>query len=207
MVERRILDITLERLKDIPLPCRQCAYWETYSDSTDLTPLEEERIQKGKWYSWGLARGEAGGKLFYYDNQGIAYAQFGRLSLFPRLSSYRVGSLVGPDAIFLSCLFVAEGFRGRGFGTLMLRSILKDLYKSKAKAIETIPTGGPLSAKPSDLVGFFLQNGFHIKEDDPQHPLLRLDFKSLVRVQDELQSFLDRIRMSLHYGTRAPVAR
>jgi hypothetical protein len=89
----------------------------------------------------------------------------------------------------------------------VLRSILKDLYKSKAKAIETIPTGGPFSAKPSDLVGFFLKNGFYIKEDDPQHPLLRLDFKSLVRVHDELQTFLDRIRMSLHYGTRAPVAR
>lgn len=207
MVEKRILDITLEKLKDIPLPCRECVHWEMHSDSIDYVPREEERIQKEKWYSWGLARGEAGGKLFYYGNQGIAYAQFGRLSLFPRLSSYRVGSLVGSDAIFLSCLFVAEGFRGRGFGTLMLRSILRDLYKSKAKAIETIPTGGPFSAKPSDLVDFFLRNGFHIKEDDPQHPLLRLDFKSLASVQDGLQAFLDKIKMSLHYGTRAPVAR
>ncbi len=206
-MERRILDITLERLKDIPLPCRECTYWETHSDSPDLTSSEEGRIQKEKWYSWGLARGEAAGKLFYYGNQGIAYAQFGRLSLFPRLSSYRVGSLVGSDAIFLSCLFVAEGFRGRGFGTLLLRSILKDLYKSKAKAIETIPTGGPFLAKSSYLMDFFLKNGFYIKENDLQHPLLRLDFKSLVRVQDELQSFLDKIKMSLHYGTRAPVAR
>ncbi len=55
-------------------------------------------------------------------------------------------------------------------------------------------------------LAFLLENGFTIVRPDPRYPLLRLDLKSLVLWQDNLEAVLESLRFPMRVPNRAPAS-
>jgi GNAT superfamily N-acetyltransferase len=199
-MKRRIISISLDCLKDLPAPCRCCYYWES-SISDKLKGEEKKKELKEKWFQTTLLDWGECGKILYQASQVLAYAQYGPGFCFPRTANYLAGK-VSEDAVFLSCLYVVPEVRGKGLGKIMLRAVEKDLYKRGVKALETIA-----GKTEKDYVGpmdFYLKNGFFIRREDIQFPLLRIEFKSIVSWSVNLQVALDGIVIPLPAKTPVP---
>jgi len=171
--------ITRENLDDIPEPCRSCVYWEFPEDSEKAKLLKSELVRKKKeWFLQTLREFGNCGKIVYYNNSVVGYAQYGPVTHLPNISSYG-SKLVGrleDGTVFLSCLYITKkALRGRGIGLKLLESIILDLKKRGFKAIETFARRGS-SNNPSGPIEIYLKKGFHIKDEtNPEFTLVRLE--------------------------------
>ena len=111
----------------------------------------------------------------------------GDYTIFPKLQSFRVFP-PGPDSTFLGCIYVEPDERRSGVEKRLLVELEKYLLIKNIAAIETI--GKRLDDdideeefENSPLVSFkfLINNGFYLKKNDEQYPLLRLDLKSIAR--------------------------
>ncbi len=187
---RRIAAIRSTNLKDIPEPCKFCSYWESPFGGGE-TPSNLKR----EWFIAVLRNFGDCGKLIYVDGKPVAYSQYAPGFYFSKAKNYTAGP-PSADAIFLSCLFVAPDYRGKGYGKSALLEIVKSLNRKDFKAIETF--GNKISkGKPSTPYEFYLKNGFYIVRDDKKFPLMRLDFKSVALWQDGLETLLEEIKFPL----------
>lgn len=171
--------ITRENLDYIPEPCRSCLYWEFPEDSEKAKLLKSELARKKKaWFLQTLREFGNCGKLVYYDNNVVGYAQYAPITCFPNIESYE-SKLVGrleDGTVFLSCLYITEkALRGRGMGIKLLESIILDLKKRGFEAIETFARRGS-SNNPSGPIELYLKKGFQTKDEtDPEFLLVRLE--------------------------------
>ena len=77
--------------------------------------------------------------------------------------------------MFLACLFVpSRAHRGRGWGSVLLQDILRELRSRGLPAVETFARRGD-AENPSGPAEFYLCHGFRVLRDDPEFPLLRLN--------------------------------
>jgi len=114
------------------------------------------------------------GRLLYADGQAVGYAQYGPPSFFPNARSCPAGP-VSDDAVFLACLFFpSRAHRGRGWGSLLLQDILRELRSRGLSTLETFARKES-AENPSGPAAFYLRHGFQILRDDPEFPLLRLN--------------------------------
>lgn len=193
-MRRRIVPVSLNNFNDLPDQCRSCLYWEyPIKPGSGSGPSPDGTILKEEWFSTTLLQWGECGKLFYQGDRALAYAQYSPALYLPRTMYFRAAP-PSVDAVFLSCLFVVPEVRGRGLGRVLLRAIERDLYKRKFKAIETFASKY-LAEKPPGPIEFYLKNGFYILRDDEEFPLLRLDFKSLVFWQENLEAALESLKV------------
>ena len=174
-----VKSITRENLDDIPEPCRSCVYWEFPEDSEKAKLLKSELARKKKaWYLQTLREFGNCGKIVYYDNNVVGYAQYAPATRLPNIESYE-SKLVGrleDGTVFLSCLYITEkALRGRGIGMKLLESIILDLKSQGFKAVETFARRGS-SSNPSGPIELYLRKWFQIKDErNPEFPLVKLE--------------------------------
>jgi len=174
-----VKDITRENLDDIPEPCRNCVYWELPEDSEKAKLLKSELVRKKKeWFLQTLREFGNCGKIVYYNNSAVGYAQYAPVTYLPNIESYE-SELVGrleDGTIFLSCLYVSEkALRERGIGMKLLESIILDMKKRGFKAVETFARRES-SNNPSGPIELYIKRGFQIKDEtNPEFPLVRLE--------------------------------
>ncbi|MBI4743906.1 MAG: GNAT family N-acetyltransferase [Actinobacteria bacterium] len=195
---RRIVPMTMGNLKDIPQKCSGCLYWESGEKAKMGAGGKRQAILKEEWFSTTLMEWGTCGRIFYQDNEVLAYTQYAPPLYFPQIKFYSIGK-PSDDAVFLSCLYVVPSVRGRGLGKILLQSIEHDLYKRNYRALETY-AGRNNKENPSGTVDFYLRNGFRILRSNSTHSLVRLDFKSVVR-QVNFQSVLENLKIPV----QAPV--
>jgi len=179
-----IEDITEANLDDIPESCRGCVYWEfpqefdeVRKEKMEAQKKSELEQKKREWFVQTLKEFGTCGKIVYYNGKSVAYAQFAPSARLPNISSYGfqpVGKLE-EGVVFLSCLYIAdETLRGKGLGEALLKNIIEDLRRRGFKAVETFARRGD-SNNPSGPLGFYIKNGFIIKDKtNPEYPLMRL---------------------------------
>ncbi|MFC2160006.1 hypothetical protein ACFLQS_04760, partial [Actinomycetota bacterium] len=123
---------------------------------------------------------------------GILFA--GNYNLFPKLRSFKVFP-PDPKSIFLGCIHVEPEHKELGIEKRLLIELEKDLLKRKAASIETIAKRlnddideDEFENSPLISFKFLINNGFYLKKNDEQYPLLRLDLQSIARgfVKEEL---------------------
>ena len=76
-MSRRLVNLTLDTLEDVPRTCRQCVFWE-------LDPVAAERacasgdpeLEKEAWVSQTLLEWGSCGKLIYVDGMPAGYVMF-----------------------------------------------------------------------------------------------------------------------------------
>jgi len=195
--EVQIEDITEANLQDIPESCRGCVYWE-FPEEFDKAKLEKIETQKRlefeekkrTWFVQTLKEFGTCGKIVYYNDKPVAYAQFAPSVRLPNTSHYEskpVGKLE-EGVVFLSCLYIADkALRGKGVGGALLKNIIDDLKRRGYQAVETFARRGD-PENPSGPLKFYIKNGFILKDrTNPEFPLITLFLKFLSQASHEMK--------------------
>jgi GNAT superfamily N-acetyltransferase len=203
-VARRLVNVTLDNLSDLPTRCRNCVYW-------DLDPVACERaresgdtaLEKEAWVSDTLLEWGSCGQLVYVDGVPAGYVLYAPPAYVPRSVAFPT-SPVSPDAVLLMTARVWEEFRGGGLGRVLVQSVVRDMTRRGVRALEAFGRygAGPASDDPagegSDRAcllpaDFLLAVGFKTVRAHPRVPRLRLDVKSAVSWREEAESALERL--------------
>jgi ribosomal protein S18 acetylase RimI-like enzyme len=201
---RNILNISLSELNNIPHPCKSCEYWEVSAAPIKNNQQEGVSFYKEEWYSSYLLSWGSCGKIMKRDGNAVGYAQFGLPAFFKGLTLYRNSKHLDSSALFISCLYIVDEYRGLGLGKELLRSVISEVSKKRIWSIETIARRDS-SENPSGPLEFYLANGFYIKKDDFEYPIVRLETRSVLRVTEKVKKILREIELTA--PTRAPVIR
>lgn len=200
---RSIVPVTLERLADLPGPCGSCGFWENREPASPGAEIADCDTSKRDWYDNVLTQWGSCGRLVLEAEQVLAYAQYAPADFFPQLQYYPLGP-VSADAIFLSCLFVPDQLRGRGLGKLLVNAVQKDLIKRGYRAIETFARRAP-AKNPSGSTEFYLANGWQAVRESSSISLLRVDLRTVVSWQLNLDSVLESLSIPVRCKVKMPV--
>src|SRR5262245_60949365 len=130
-VSRRLVNLTLDTLEDIPRPCRQCVYWE-------LDPVAAQRacasgdpeLEKEAWVSQTLLEWGSCGKLVYVDGMPAGFVMFAPPAYVPRSMAFPT-SPVSPDAVLLMTAHVVQPFADGGLGRMLVQGVARDLTERR----------------------------------------------------------------------------
>jgi GNAT superfamily N-acetyltransferase len=218
-VSRRLVNVTLDNLGDLPPRCRSCVFWE-------LDPVAGERacdagsaeLEKEAWVSDTLLEWGSCGQLVYVDGVPAGYALYAPPAYVPRSVAFPT-SPVSSDAILLMTGRLMPEFSGAGLGRMLIQAVARDAARRGIKAIEafgrapsnesnpsaeraewavaTTRSEGEASTScllPSD---YLLAVGFKTVRPHPRTPRLRLDIKTTVSWKEDVEYAIERLLGSM----------
>jgi GNAT superfamily N-acetyltransferase len=195
-VTRRLANITLDNLDDLPSQCRRCVFWE-------LDPVAGERaeqtggteLEKEAWISDTLLEWGSCGKIAYVDDVAAGYVLFAPPAYVPRSVAFAT-SPVSPDAVLLMTARLLPAFRGRGLGRVLVQAVAGDVARRGLKAIEAFGThdSDGSCVLPAD---YLLAVGFKTVRPHPHFPRLRLDIKATASWREDVEYALERLVSSI----------
>ena len=179
MAGRRLVDVTLDNLRDVPPEPRTSLYWESDTDKESADPA----FDKEEWFSEVLLEWGACGLALVEEDRGtVGFAQFASPLFFPRLSRFRCGR-VSENAVYLAYCYVVAVRRGFGVGTQLIRAVAAALLERDVRALEAM--GDRERSDGWVLPASFLgANGFQVVLEDPRFPLMRLDLTTAVQPKE-----------------------
>jgi GNAT superfamily N-acetyltransferase len=207
-VARRVHDLTPSNLAALPATCRACVFWEVAGAPRGPRAGDEEAAAGRKEAWWQATQLEWGtpGKVFYDGDEPVGYALYAPAAHFPRARQLR--HAVSDDALLLATLWVAPGDREHGVAKALLQAVLRETHRHGSKALEAYGARGAASGEllmtcliPEE---FLLANGFEVRQDDAEFPLLRLDLRKTVRWQESVGHALSGVMSALSRRERAP---
>ena len=197
-VTRRLVNITLDNLDDLPRRCRRCVFWE-------LDPVAGERaaengdleLEKEAWVSAALLEWGSCGKILYVDSVPAGYVMFAPPSYSPRSVAFPT-SPVSADAVLLMTAHVLPEFASGGLGRMLVQGVAKDLVRRGVKALEAFGDakwdGVGHCVIPAD---YLLAVGFKTVRPHPRYPRLRLELKSVASWREDVEVALERLLGSM----------
>lgn len=224
-MSRRLVNITLDNLGDLPIRCRACVFWE-------LDPVSGERacasgaaeLEKEAWVSDTLLEWGSCGQLVYVDEAPAGHLLYAPPAYVPRAAAFPT-SPVSPDAVLLMTARLRPEFTGSGLGRMLVQGVARDAAQRGIKAIEAFgrvepptdpdvpvewaappPKATEQSGEHSCLlpVGYLLAVGFKTVRPHPRTPRLRLDLKTTVSWKEDVEYALDRLLSSMQAPVLAP---
>jgi hypothetical protein len=194
---RRLANITLDNLDDLPGRCRRCVFWEldpvggARAAETGDTGLEKEAWVSAVLLEWGSC-----GKILYVDGVPAGFVMFAPPSHAPRSVAFPT-SPVSPDAVLLMTAHVVPEFSGGGFGRMLVQGVAKDLTRRGVKAIEAfgdLRWQGLSCVLPAD---YLLSVGFKTVRPHAHYPRLRLELKTALSWREDVEVALERLLGSM----------
>jgi GNAT superfamily N-acetyltransferase len=135
-VSRRVANLTLDNLSDLPVRCRTCVFWEldpvagqAAAEAGDLA-LEKEAWLSATLLDWGSC-----GKIVYVDSLPAGYLTYAPPTHVPRSLAFPTSPVSG-DAVLLMTGTVQPEFAGTGLGRMLVQTAAKDLTRRGVRAIE-----------------------------------------------------------------------
>jgi len=196
-VPRRLANITLDNLSDVPSRCRRCVFWELDPVSQART-LEEgdPALEKEAWISSVLLEWGACGKIIYVDGVPAGFMVYAPPRFVPRSFAFPT-SPVSADAVLLMTAHVIPEFAGGGLGRVLIQGLAKDLTRRGVKAIEAfgdLNWNGPGCVVPAD---YLLAVGFKTVRPHLRYPRLRLELKTALSWREDVEVALERLLGSM----------
>ncbi|MGH8834433.1 MAG: GNAT family N-acetyltransferase [Actinomycetes bacterium] len=196
-MSRRVANLTLDNLDDLPRRCRSCVFWE-------LDPVAGERavqvgapeLEKEAWVSATLLEWGSCGKVVYVDGAPAGYALYAPPIYVPRGIAFPT-SPVGLDAVLLMGAHILPEFGGGGLGRMLIQAVAKDLSRRGVKAIEAF--GDAKWSSPACLVpaDYLLAVGFKTVRPHHRYPRLRLELKNALSWKEDVEVALERLLGSM----------
>jgi GNAT superfamily N-acetyltransferase len=194
---RRLVNVTLDNLDDLPRRCRRCVFWE-------LDPVARDRaeengdtdLEKEAWVSAILLEWGSCGKLVYAEGVPAGYVLFAPPAYVPRSVAFPT-SPVSADAVLLMTAHVIPAFAGGGLGRMLVQGVAKDLTRRGVKAIEAfgdLDWSAPACVLPAEHL---LAVGFKTVRPHPRWPRLRLELKSTLSWREDVEVALERLLGSM----------
>src|SRR5437868_10201882 len=172
-MSRRIVNITLDNLGDLPPTCRKCVFWEL--DPVSRARAEENgdlELEKESWVSAVLLEWGSCGKIAYVDGVPAGYVLFAPPAYVPRSVAFPT-SPVSADAALLMTGEVLSEFTGGGLARMLVQGVVKDLTRRGIKALEAFGDsswpGVGHCVLPAD---YLLALGFKAVRPHPRYPPL-----------------------------------
>jgi len=194
---RRLANVTLDNLDDLPRRCRRCVFWE-------LDPVAAERateggdpaLEKEAWVSATLLEWGSCGKIVYVDGGSAGYVLYAPPMYVPRSVAFPT-SPVSADAVLLMTAQVLPEFSGGGLGRMLLQGAAKDLTRRGIKALEAF--GDAKWESPGCLVpaDYLVAVGFKTVRPHPRFPRLRLEIKNALSWREDVEVALERLLGSM----------
>lgn len=202
-MSRRLVNLTLDTLDELPTRCRSCVRWE-------LDPVARERaektgdtaLEKEAWVSAVLLEWGSCGKLVQADGVTAGYVLYAPPAYVPRAVSFPTSPVSG-DAVLLMTAWVRPEMRGGGLARMLVQGLAKDLVRRGVKAVEAFG-----SARPDDEEGALLQPclvpadyllavGFKTVRPHPLYPRLRLELRNALSWREDVEVALERLLGSM----------
>jgi GNAT superfamily N-acetyltransferase len=196
-VSRRLVNITLDNLDDLPRRCRRCVFWE-------LDPVSRERaeeagdpaLEKEAWVSATLLDWGSCGKIVYIDSVPAGFIMYAPPMHVPRAVAFPT-SPVSADAVLLMTAHVLPEFASGGLGRMLVQGVAKDLTRRGIKAVEAF--GDAKWEKPGCVIpaDHLLAVGFKTVRPHPRYPRLRLELKNALSWREDVEVALERLLGSM----------
>jgi GNAT superfamily N-acetyltransferase len=196
-VSRRLVNITLDNLEDLPTRCRRCVFWE-------LDPVNKQRaedagdpeLEKEAWISSTLLEWGSCGKLVYVDGVAAGFVMFAPPLYVPRSVAFPT-SPVSADAALMMTAHILPEFQGGGLGRMLVQGVAKDLIRRGIRAIEAF--GDLKWEKPGCMLPaeYMLAVGFKTVRPHHHYPRLRLELKSVLSWREDVEVALERLLGSM----------
>lgn len=226
-MSRRLVNITLDNLDDLPSRCRGCVFWE-------LDPVSGERacdagdtdLEKEAWVSDTLLEWGSCGQIAYVDGVPAGYVLYAPPAYVPRSVAFPT-SPVSSDAVLLMTARLLPEFTGAGLGRMLVQGVARDVVRRGVKAIEAFGRHSAGPKRPAPMRGewaapvraphpenpaehscllpaeYLLAVGFKTVRPHPKTPRLRLDIKSTVTWREDVEYALERLLGSMQVPTLA----
>jgi hypothetical protein len=196
-VSRRLVNITLDNLDDLPRRCRRCVFWE-------LDPVSRERavevgdpaLEKEAWVSATLLEWGGCGKIVYVDSVPAGFVLYAPPLYVPRSVAFPT-SPVSADAVLLMTARVLPEFADGGLGRMLVQGVAKDLTRRGVRAIEAF---GDLRGEAANCVipaEYLLSVGFKTVRPHHRYPRLRLELKTVLSWREDVEVALERLLGSM----------
>jgi hypothetical protein len=201
---RRLVNLTLDTLEDLPQPCRECGFWEL---DQRAAPVADSGLEKEAWVSQTLLEWGSCGKLIYVDGMPAGYVMFAPPAYVPRSMAFPT-SPVSPDAVLLTTAHVVGPFAGGGLGRMLVQGVARDLTKRGVKAVEAF--GDAKFGEADERLGsdgsksgclapadYFLSVGFKTVRPHPRYPRLRLELRTALSWKSDVEYALEKLLGSM----------
>ena len=201
-MSRRLVNLTLDTLEDLPRPCRQCVYWE-------LDPVAGDRacasgdpgLEKEAWVSQTLLEWGSCGKLVYVDGMPAGFALYSPPAYVPRSMAFPT-SPISADAVLLMSAHVVPSFAGGGLGRMLIQGVARDVTKRGIRAIEAFGDA-KFGDEVDEISGclapadFFLAVGFKTVRPHPRFPRVRLELRTALSWKSDVEYALEKLLGSM----------
>lgn len=220
---RSVVALTVDRLDELPHPCRSCAFWERTPAQSSL-PTGDAAADKRGWLagvalSWGTP-----GRMVYVDEEPAGYLVYAPGPLVPRAMAFPT-SPVSDDALVLVTARVVERFAGQGLGRVLVQSAAKQALRRGYRALEAFAaTGvgggsahlgrpGRSCAEGEDEqtccvlpVDFLTAVGFATVREHAAYPRMRLDLRTALAWRADVEHAVERLFAPIRGLQRPPAA-
>jgi hypothetical protein len=222
-VSRRVANLTLDNLSDLPVRCRTCVFWELDPVAGQAAATAGDlALEKEAWLSATLLDWGSCGKIAYVDTLPAGYLTYAPPTHVPRSMAFPTSPVSG-DAVLLMTGMIQPEFAGTGLGRMLVQTAAKDLTRRNVRAIEAFGRidrrGSPVGAgDPSDPrddptgpaghtdpvrstcvvpADFLLAVGFKTVRPHHRFPRLRLDLRTAVSWRADVEVALERLLGSM----------
>lgn len=208
-MSRRLVNLTLDTLEDLPRPCRECVFWE-------LNPVAAQRacaagdpgLEKEAWISQTLLEWGSCGKVVYVNDAPAGFVMYAPAAYLPRGGAFPT-SPVSADAALLTTAHVVNAYVGGGLGRMLVQGAARDLTKRGVKAMEAF--GDAKYGEPDPVMesagrcvapaDFFLAVGFRTVRPHPRYPRLRLELRTALSWKSDVEYALEKLLGTMSPGT------
>lgn len=204
-MSRRLVNLTLDTLEDLPRSCRACVFWELDPVAADRACANgDPGLEKEAWVSQTLLEWGSCGKLVYVDGMPAGFVMFAPPAYVPRSMAFPT-SPVSPDAVLLMTAHVVQPFADGGLGRMLIQGVARDLTKRGVKAIEAFGDAkfGEVDEAGRNAQGclapadFFTSIGFKTVRPHPRYPRLRLELRTALSWKSDVEYALEKLLGSM----------
>lgn len=150
-MSRRVANLTLDNLSDLPVRCRSCVFWELDPVAGQAAARAgDTELEKEAWLSATLLDWGSCGKIVYVDSLPAGYLTYAPPTHVPRSLAFPTSPVSG-DAVLLMTARVQPEFTGGGLARMLVQTAAKDLTRRGVRAIEAfglIDRTGPVEPSP-----------------------------------------------------------
>lgn len=205
-MSRKLRPLTLADLDRLPAGCGGCVFWESAPQHERRCGSACDPELKRAWYERVVDEWGECGRVAVEDDEYLGFVKYAPSRYFPQARTFNARP-DNEDVPLIACLHISSNARHHGLGSVLLRSVLRDLTLRGEKRVESFASvRKPAVLDESPVLGleFLLRNGFTVAHPDPQYPLLRLDLRRLALLTENLESVLDSLKIPLRAPKRAP---
>ena len=198
-MSRRLVNLTLDNVGDLPSRCRSCVFWELDQVSAERAcDGGDAELEKEAWFSDTLLEWGTCGQLAYVDGIAVGYVTFAPPAYVPRAQAFPT-SPPSPDSVLLMTAYLDPGVRGGGLGRMLVQAVAREAARRGIRAIEAFGREGELGPGDSCLLpaDYLRAVGFKTVRPHASTPRLRLDLKSTLSWREDVEYAIDRLLGSM----------